>query len=140
MRARWRDPRVAPAYAAVVAFAVVGVFGLVSGHRSTIPEARGALVKVTLGPGETDRSVLHDVVVTVRGVDDPKVAETGRPDATGTYQPARSLAKQQVCLAVPAPYQVTAPHAALGLDGQLCLDPVADEHQDIQVTLTRGAR
>jgi hypothetical protein len=139
MRVRWRDPRIAPAYAAVVAFAVVGVFGLVSGHPSTVPEARGVLVKVTLGPGETDRSVLHDVVVTVRGVDDPKVAESGRPDNTGTYQPKRSLAKQQVCLTVPAPYQVSAPRTTPEKDGQLCLDPVADEHQDIQVTLSRGA-
>src|SRR2546430_14950428 len=40
MRARWRDPRVAPVYAAVVAFAVGGVFGLVSGHSSTTPPGR----------------------------------------------------------------------------------------------------
>jgi hypothetical protein len=224
MRARWRDPRVAPVYAAVVAFAVVGVFGLVSGHHSsTIPEVRlvaagvanlppeldgrpievwepggttpvatGQFTKGSYAPatavsgrllcvqlpahwslaGATDgcvtapepksgqvtltaskavlvtvkfapenQAAMQDVVVTVRDPADPTQWESGPLDKTGTYQPKRSLAKQQVCLAMPADYQVS-DQQTTEQGGLTCTNQLADRNQDLTLTLTpkRGAR
>jgi hypothetical protein len=211
-------------YAAVVAFTVVGVFGLVGGHRgSTIPEVRlevagaqalppeldgvkidirepgapapvatgqftkgsyapatavsGRLLCVTLPAhwslaGATDgcvtapepksgritltatkaalvtvkfapenQAAMQDVVVTVRDMADSTQWESGPLDKTGTYQPKRSLAKQQVCLAMPADYQVSDPPTT-EQGGLTCTSQLADRNQDLTVTLTpkRGAR